>query len=89
MTKYKTDAEKLKFFRDAREARQIPRADRGIINNPSIPIEDEPAPADNTYVAPDPSLLEIKKKIELMKLLQTAGGGRPSSSSNKKTRRNN
>jgi hypothetical protein len=93
MTKYKTDAEKLKFFREAREARQLPKATIGMITNkPGILVEDDtivpqqPVQRDNTFVPPDPRLLDIKRKMDLIKLIQTAGGGK--SSSKKQARKN-
>lgn len=73
MTKYKTDAEKLKFFREAREAR-IPKATVGrIMRKPfHIPIKVEedstnvnPPVQDSTYVAPDLRTEEIKRQMLL------------------------
>jgi hypothetical protein len=93
MTKYKTDAEKLKFFREAREAR-IPKATVGIImKRPSIPVEEDstivqPVQRDNTFIPPDPRLIDIKKKMDLIKLSQTGGGKKPNSSSKKQARKN-
>lgn len=93
MTKYKTDAEKLKFFREAREARR-PKATVGIImKKPPIVVEEDstivqPVQRDNTYIPPDPRLIDIKRKMDLIKLSQTAGGGKTGSSSKKQARKN-
>lgn len=95
MTKYKTDAEKLKFFREAREAR-IPKAKVGLITKIPLIIEKDsttivpgqPVQRDNTYIPPDPRLIDIKRKMDLIKLSQTAGGGKTGSSSKKQARKN-